>query len=147
MRAIETLRLESNRGGERTPFPRGRVIVAFYEPRDRLEDNAELKRVLRALAQSVPSLDVLAIGEVVAFDFDPVRSIVRRVVRALGSHNDLEILLDWKGELTRPPFSLTRGQANVIVVDREGAVVERHVGVYDAREIEALRARVEALAS
>lgn len=123
------------------------MIVAFYEPRDRLEDNAELKRSLRELARRVPSLDVLAIGDVASFDFDPVRSIVRRVVRALGSKNDLEILLDWKGALTKPPFSLARGQANVMVIDREGAVVERHVGVYDAREIEALRARVEALAS
>lgn len=129
----------------RAPFPRGRVIVAFYEPRDRLEDNAALKRTLRALASRTPSLDVIAVGDVASFDFDPVRSIVRRVVRALGARADLEILLDWKGALTRPPFSLMRDQTNVVVIDREGVLVERHTGAYAASEIEPLRARIEAL--
>lgn len=121
------------------------MIVAFYEPRDRLEDNAALKRTLRALASRTSSLDVLAIGDVASFDFDPVRSIVRRVVRVLGAKADLEILLDWKGALTKPPFSLPRDQTNVIVVDREGRIALRHTGVYASSEIEPLRARVEAL--
>lgn len=121
------------------------MVVAFYEPRDRLEDNAALKRALRRLASRTSVLDVLAIGDVASFDFDPVRSIVRRVVRALGAKADLEILLDWKGALTKPPFSLARGQTNVVVVDREGRIVERHTGAYASSEIEPLRARVEAL--
>ncbi len=88
---------------------------------------------------------MLAIGDVASFDFDPVRSIVRRVVRALGAKADLEILLDWKGSLAGPPFSLTRGRTNVIVVDRAGQIVERHEGVVAPSEIDAFRARIEAL--
>lgn len=129
----------------RVVFPRGRTVAAFYEPRDRLEDNLALKRALRALAREVRGLDVLAVGEVSAFDFDPVRSIVRRVVRALGASNDLEILLDWKGTLSSPPFSLPKGACSVIVVDREGRVASRHVGVVPEREIPAVVQAVRAL--
>jgi hypothetical protein len=139
------LRLESSRGGARVVFPRGRVVVAFYEPRDRLEDNLALKRALRTLASERAGLDVLAVGEVTAFDFEPVRAIVRRVVRALGASNDLEILLDWKGALTEPPFSLPRGACSVIAVDREGRVASRRTGVVTAREIPSLVDEIRAL--
>jgi hypothetical protein len=88
---------------------------------------------------------VLAIGEVTAFDFEPVRAIVRRVVRTLGTSNDLEILLDWKGALSSPPFSLPRGACSVIVVDRGGRVASRRIGVVPEREIPAVVQTVRAL--
>ena len=126
-------------------FPRGRTVAAFYEPRERLEDNLSLKSALRALTHQHRTLDVLAIGEVTAFDFDPVRTIVRRVVRALGAANELEILLDWKGALTEPPFSLPKGACSVVVVDHEGRVASRRTGTVRAHEIPALVDEIRAL--
>lgn len=85
---------------------------------------------------------MVAIGEVSAFDFDPVRAIVRRVVRALAGTNDLEILLDWKGVLLSPPCSLTAGRSNVLVVDGSGRIAVRRTDAVPPREMEALVAEV-----
>lgn len=124
--------------------------MAFYEPRERLEDNAALKRALREMSKDLPSLEVLAVGDVSSFDFDPARSIVRRVVRVLGARHDLEVLLDWRGALTAPPLSLTRGVSNVVLIDATGQVHLRREGVLRGAEIAAfcdeVRACVRALA-
>lgn len=139
------LRLESSRGGSRAPFATGRVVVAFYEPRDRLEDNAALKEALRERAAGNGRFDVVAIGDVSSFDFDPVRAIVRRVVRTLGARSDLEILLDWKGALAAPPFSLTRGDTNVLVIDGAGTIVRRVRGVVRPADVDAFSDEIVAL--
>jgi len=141
-----TLRLESSRGGERVVPTAGRVAVVFYEPRERLEDNASLKRALRALEAGEPTrLEVLAVGDVADFDFVPARAIVRRVVGALARANDLEVLFDWSGALAGEPYSLTRGKSNVLVIDHEGTIVSRDEGVVGAVEpfVERVRALVE----
>ncbi len=115
---------------------RGQVVVVFYESRDRLDDNAALKRSLERFSSTTVAsqLAVLAVGDVKAFDFAPARSIARSAIRAIASHYDLEILLDWKGVLARAPFSLDPAKSNVLVVDREGLVVYRHAGVIAAAE-------------
>lgn len=126
------------------PTP-GRVAVIFYEPRERLEENAALKQALRELERSeAERLEVLAVGDVAAFDFAPARTIVRRVVGALARANDLEVLLDWSGALAREPFSLARGESNVVVIDRDGALVLRTRGsVHDVLPfVERVRALV-----
>lgn len=120
------------------------MSVIFYEPRERLEDNAALKSELRELARVHPDhLEVLAVGDVADFDFAPARAIVRRVVGALARANDLEILFDWSAALSREPFSLQRGISNVLVVDGAGLVSSRDHG--PVREVAALVDRVRAL--
>ena len=142
---LDALLLESSRGGTRSVFPRGRVVAAFYEPRDGLETNLPLKRALRSLALGRSGLDVLAIGDVAAFDFEPARSIVRRVVRMLGARHDLEILLDWSAALARPPFDLVRGACNVFVVGRDGQFALRSTGALPSTELARVLSEVERL--
>ncbi len=125
------------------PTP-GRIAVIFYEPRERLEDNAALKRALRVLERAMPDrLEILAVGDVADFDFAPARAIVRRVVGALSRLNDLEVLLDWSAALARPPFSLARGRSNVLLLDGSGSVVSRSEGTVS--DVEPFLAQVRAL--
>jgi hypothetical protein len=129
--------LESTRGSVRTLRQhRGQVVVVFYEARDRVDDNAALKRAIHRLGATTLAdrVVVLGVGDVKSFDFAPARSIARSAIRAIAAHHDLEILLDWKGVMTRPPFALDPTKANVLVVDREGVVVYRHAGVVRADE-------------
>jgi hypothetical protein len=129
--------LESTSGTNRSLRQyRGKVVIVFYEARDRVDDNAGLKRSLGRFGASTLAGDVvvLGVGDVQAFDFAPARSIARSAIRAIASHYDLEILLDWKGTLARPPFSLDPAKSNVVVVDRSGAITYRYTGVVGPEE-------------
>lgn len=129
------MELEAIRGGtKRLSAWRGEVLVVFYEPREKLETNAELKRALSA--DTTRDARVVAVGDVASFDFAPARTIARTAIRALARDNDLEILLDWRGQLAAPPFSLMRGESNVLVLDRRGRIAHRHTGVMTPRERE-----------
>lgn len=106
----------------------GRVVVLFYESREHLDDNARLKAEIRRMAAEHPDLAVLAVGDVAAFDFAPVRSIVRSASRAIADRHSLELLLDWRARLTAAPFGFARDQANVAILDRDGRIVLRATG-------------------
>lgn len=119
--------LESSSGGSRRLASlRGRVVVIFWEDRERHRANPGLKRALSTLRE--PGLCLLAVGDVKEYDFAPVRAIVRVALSALARAIGVEILLDWRGALAAAPFSLVPGAPNVLVLDREGRPVLRAHG-------------------
>ena len=119
--------LESSSGGSRRLASlRGRVVVIFWEDRERHRANLALKRALSAL--DAPGLCLIAVGDVKDYDFEPVRAIVRVALSALARAIGVEILLDWRGTLAAAPFSLTPGAPNVLVIDPEGRPVLRARG-------------------
>lgn len=132
---IVDFELESIRGGTRALSSlRGRFVVVFYESRDHLEDNAALKARLERLGgPRGREVVVLGVGDLRAFDFAPARAIARTAIRALASRHDLEVLLDWRGELAKAPFAAQAGGSHVFVVAPDGALVFAHRGVADAR--------------
>lgn len=127
---------------------RGRVVVLFWESREHLHDNAELKRELEAIAAERPEdLVLLGVGDVRALDLPLVRPIVRAAVAAIAETIGHEILLDWKGALERPPFEARRGQSNVLILDREGRLVVRDAGPLPPARRAALVQAVRALSA
>lgn len=147
--------LETTAGGSRRLAEhRGKVVVLFWERRERQRDSAALKNELGAYARD-PALArevaVVAVGDVSAYDFEPARTIVRAAISAIASAFGIEILLDWRAELARPPFSLRAGRSNVMVLDREGRPVLRRSGALGAAErrslLDAVRGLVGSAAS
>jgi len=120
-------------GSDGRPWPlralRGRVVVLFWEAREHVDQNAELKQELESLVRDrARDVVLLGVGDVRAFDLPVVRPIVRGVISAISESIGHEVLLDWHGTLERPPISLRRGQSNVLVLDREGRPVLRAAG-------------------
>lgn len=142
--------LESTAGGTRSLAQhRGSPVVVFYEARDRTGDNAQLKHALEQLdARARAGFVVIAAGDMRAFDLPGARPVARVAARAVAARHGFEILLDWKGALTRSPFGLDAGKSNVIVLDPRGAIVFRHTGILGPAEIArffaALRQRADA---
>lgn len=113
---------------------RGHAVVLFWESRDRLEENAALKRELEALARET-DLVLLGVGDVRSMDLPGIRPFVRAAVTTISRMIGREILLDWHGALLAPPFRVEPGRSNVLVLDRGGHLVAREVGALgpDAR--------------
>ena len=129
--------LESTEGDVHTLAEhRGSTVVVFYEARDRTGDNARLKQALEELEPGVRAgLVVIAAGDMRAFDVPGARPVARVAARALAARYGFEILLDWKGVLTRPPFDLDASKSNVVVVDPRGKIAFRHTGLLGPQEI------------
>jgi hypothetical protein len=106
---------------------RGRVVVLFWEARDRLEDNAVLKRELEALARTT-DLALLGVGDVRSLDVPGIRPFVRAAVTTVSRVIGREVLLDWRGALMAAPFHAVPGRSNVLVLDRDGRLVLRADG-------------------
>ena len=125
---------------------RGRVVVLFWEDRERQTQNAALKRELGRFAGDAAitrAVSVVAVADLSAYDFVPARAISRATIGLIAPAVGIEILLDWRRTLASPPFSLTAGRSNVVVIDREGREVLRREGALGptqrAEVIEAVR--------
>ena len=126
--------LESTSGGTQSLSQhRGSVVVVFYEAPDRTRDNAQIKQALTAYEPHV-GLVLIAAGDMRAFDRPGARPVAAAAARAVARHYGLEILLDWQGALTRPPFRLDPAKSNVLLVDRAGTIVFRHSGILGSTE-------------
>lgn len=117
----------------------GRVVVLFWEDRERQHDNQALKDALGAYSgdpRLTNEVAVVAVGDVSAFDFAPARAVVRASLSAIARLLGIELLFDWKAELTRAPLELEPRKSNVVVLDREGGVAWKAPGKLDvaARE-------------
>lgn len=108
--------------------------MVFYEARDRTGDNQQLKRAL-AEPDAQAGVIVIAAGDMRAFDLPAARPVARTAARLVAARHGFEILLDWKGALTRPPFGLDAAASNVLVIGRSGAVAFRHTGLLGSADI------------
>lgn len=130
--------LESSSGGTRSlQALRGRVVVLFWEDRERQRQNTALKRELGRFAGDptiTRAVSVVAVADLSAYDFAPARGISRAAIGLIAPAVGIEILLDWRQTLGSPPFSLNAGRSNVMVIDSAGREVLRREGQLDATQ-------------
>jgi hypothetical protein len=134
------LQLETTRGGSvRLRDLRGQVAVLFYEARGHTEANEALKQACGRLVESGDlrgRLEVLGVADLEGLGFGPVKSVVRRAVRAAAERYGTELLLDFDGGLKKAPWTLPGGGAHVAIVGADGEVAYRASGPLDGAEVE-----------
>lgn len=104
---------------------RGKPQVLFYEDRDSTEQNATLKRELFARGREeglLESVGVIAIANLKAYDWFPARGFAVAAVRDAERIAGIPVLVDWRGALRLPPWSLPAKTSSVVVLDPQGLV-------------------------
>lgn len=123
----------------------GRPVVLFYEDKDSASLNEPLKLALLDAdghpTAAAAGVHLLAVANVSAFDFFPARGIATRKLRNLEETRHMPILIDWHGDLSRPPWNLPANDSTVVILDAQGQTVFRRSGRLDAN------ARAEVLAT
>lgn len=111
----------------------GRPAVLFYECRGTEGDNEALKYRLRDLAAREGwDVELLGFVNLRAYNFAPVRPVVRRGVRAIAERFGWELWLDFAGALQGAPYELDGAAANLLVLDERGRGRFRARGPLDA---------------
>ncbi len=120
---------------------RSKVIVVFYEDREHIAQNEELKGNLeRFIADNhlEQQLTMQPMANADGYDYSPVNSLVRSGLAEGARRIHLDILIDWSRTLYAAPFSFVAGASNVAVIDRQGRITFRHAGLVGATERTAL---------
>jgi hypothetical protein len=112
---------------------RGRVVMLWYEDRAHTDTNHALKLELHQfIVDNHLEGDTTTYGIANVRGIDGViRDMARTAIRAMASQYGIQILLDWDGALQRTPFDCVDGDANFLLVDRQGRLRYRHVGAIE----------------
>lgn len=131
--------LESVSGGNRSiSAERGRrVIVLFYEDRNHLSTNEELKGNLRRFIDD-NDLDsrvvTIGVANLLRMPRSVPRSLVRSMIRPLVSQWSVDILLDWDGVMRSDPWPMRGNTSNVAILDRQSRLVWHTTGALSERQ-------------
>lgn len=112
---------------------RGRVVILWYEDRAHTDTNYSMKLELHQFIEDnhlSGDITTYGIADVQGLD-GMIRDMARAAIRAMASQYGIQILLDWEAVMQRAPFACTEGDANFLLVDRQGRIRYRHLGVLD----------------
>ncbi|MFO0675082.1 MAG: redoxin domain-containing protein [Polyangiaceae bacterium] len=133
--------LETSAGKNRSLSEhRGKVVVVFYEDRHHTETNARTKEALARYGEKEKlgeKVVILAVANLKGLDFVPASSFARKAIRAIASRVGIEIWMDWKGAVATA-LGAADADANVVVVDKSGAVTMRARGAVSESDEKAL---------
>ncbi len=103
----------------------GRPMLVVYEDRDTSQQNAPLKRDLKALAGETPrfaALFMLPVADVSDYDYWPAKGFVRSAIRDESTRAGLSIYCDWDGGF-RGALQLRRKTSSVVLIGKDGRVL------------------------
>ena len=126
----------------------GKPAVVFYEDRASTHVNDALKQALYERGRRDGLLDavrIVAVANIQAYDFFPARDIAVTFIRGAERAAGVPILIDLRGVLSSPPWTLPRVGASVLVLDAGCREVWRKSGALDAADRDAVFARLAAL--
>lgn len=105
---------------------RGRPILIMYEDKDSKAQNQAFKDALARLAKGDAryrrTLAAVAVADVSAYDFWPVKGFVKDAIRDESKRLGTTIYCDWDGAF-RATYRLRSGISNVILVGKSGQVL------------------------
>jgi hypothetical protein len=129
-------------GGERTRSGRTEERAAVREITVS-STSSQANRPTRAPPSSVA---LIAVADVTAYDYWPVRGFVKSAIHAQSTKLGVDIFCDWDGHV-REGLGLRRGTSNVVLYGRNGHVLfaaSGELGAEDrAKVVSALRREVE----
>jgi hypothetical protein len=103
---------------------RGRPLLLVYEDKDSAAQNAALKTDFATLAKGDRYQDRIAIvpvADVSAYDYWPVRGLVKDAIKDESRRQGLVIYCDWDGRV-RSALGVTRSVSNVVLYGPDGRV-------------------------
>lgn len=122
--------------------------VLFYEDRDSTKLNQHVKDALFAAGKEKGLTDavaVVAVANVAKYDWFPARNFVLAAVRDVEAKFHVPVYLDFKGQLSAPPWSLPSKTSTVVVLTRAGRPVLTFKGRLDDAELATLFSTLENL--
>lgn len=117
-----------------------RPILIVYEDKGSAAQNDAFKRELAARAAGDRyrgAVVLLAVADVSAYDFWPVRGFVRDAIRDEARKQQTPIYCDWTAGF-RQALRLNRGASNVVLLDGGGRVVFARAGTLSPAERQAI---------
>lgn len=125
---------------------RGMPVLVVYEDKDSVEVNKVLKKELAQLAQGdryKSRIALFAVADVTGYDYWPVRGFVKDAIQKESRRQKTVIYCDWDGSI-RTALRLNRNASNVVLYDKDGAVVFSQAGTLSLEERRALIGRLRA---
>lgn len=129
--------LESSLTGRpvRLSSMRSRVNVLFYEDREHIPQNEELKGNLQRFIADNRLEQQLAMVPIANADgFASFGGLVRTGLGEASRRIGLDILIDWDRRMHAAPFSMRPAASNVVVIDRQGRITFRYAGLVGTTE-------------
>ena len=121
-------------------------ILVVYEDKDSAAQNDILKKELANLARGGryrSAVTLLAIADLGAYDYWPVKGFVKDAVQSESVKIDTPIYCDWDGS-ARKAMGLKKGVSNIVLYGRDGKVLLAHEGAMDKDRREKLLQLVRA---
>ena len=118
----------------------GMPILVIYEDKDSARVNQALKDQLATLARGDAyrgRVALVAVADVGAYDYWPVRGFVKDAIRKESSKQGTNIYCDWDGGV-RGGLGLKKGTSNVVLFSRSGKVLLAESGPMSAHRREEL---------
>lgn len=114
---------------------RSRVLVLFYEDREHIPQNEELKGNLqRFIADNHLEAQLAMVPIANADGYASFGGLVRGGLGEAARRIGLDILIDWDRRMYAAPFSMRPSASNVVVLDRQGRITFRHAGLVGSEE-------------
>lgn len=104
---------------------RGKPLLLLYEDKDSAQQNAALKKDLSLLAKGdryKERIALVAIADVSAYDYWPVRGFVKDALKDESHKQGLVIYCDWDGRV-RNALQVRRAASNVVLYGPDGRVL------------------------
>jgi hypothetical protein len=122
--------------------------VLFYEDRDSTQLNQHVKDALFAAGRErglTEAVDVIAVANVAPYDWFPARDFVLAAVRDVERQFHVPVYLDFKGQLSSPPWNLPSKTSTVVVLTAAGRPVATFKGRLSKDEVARVFAALERL--
>ena len=114
-------------------FPREKITILAFADKNGSE---QLEEWIRPLAEKysgqkyADKLDIAGIAEL-----SSVPGIAKGVVRNfIKKKSERPVMLDWNGEVSKS-YNYEKDKANLILIDRQGNIIEREIGGADAAKL------------
>jgi len=121
---------------------KGKVVIMFYEKRDVVKRNAEMKDKLNEIfdyqpiniQQIIVRLPVIDCSRV----FWPVSEIWRKGLRDNSRRVGMTVYCDWTGDVSRD-FRMLPDESNMLILDGKGMIRYRFSGKIDQERLEEIK--------
>ena len=119
-------------------FPREKVTILAFGDKD---GSDQLEAWIRPLYDKyTDKVDIMGVAELSA-----VPAIARGIVRAMIKKKSKKaVMLDWEGKVSKD-FKYEKKQANIFLIDKNGTIITKQMGLADEAGLKKLYAEIDKL--